>query len=69
MSILAHGNELVITDGIVMKSKWISITFALQTQILDQLHSNHMGIEMMQLFTKESAYWINMNADIENMVK
>ena len=38
-------------------------------QILDQLHNNHMGIEKMWLLAGKSAYWVNMDADIECMVK
>ena len=38
-------------------------------QILDQLHSNHMGIEKMWLFVRDSVQWMSMNADIEHMVK
>ena len=37
----------------------------LQKYILDQLHTNHMGIEMTQVLARESVYWINMNADKE----
>ena len=52
-----------------MKGKWILVPFLLQTKILDQLHSNHMGMKKMLTLTRESVYWINMNADIEYMVK
>ena len=38
-------------------------------QKLDQLHRNPMGIEKMHLLPRKSVYWINMNADIECMVK
>ena len=31
--------------GVAMKGKWIITPFKWQKQILDQLHSNHMGIE------------------------
>ena len=38
-------------------------------QILDQLHSNHMGIGKMWLLIRDSVYWINMNTDIEHKFK
>ena len=37
-------------------------------QILEQPHSNCMGIEKMTLLTQESVYWVNMNADINNTI-
>ena len=41
--------------------------YILQKQILEQLHSTDMSIEKMQLLVK--AYWTNMNADIEHIMK
>ena len=52
-------------NGMAMKNKHIIIPLALQKQILDQFHNNHIGIEKMQLLVRESVYWINMNADTE----
>ena len=43
-------------DGIAMKGKIIIISFQLQKQILQKLHSNHMGIEKMRLLVHESVY-------------
>ena len=52
-----------------MKGKLIIIPISLQVQILDQLHSKHTGIEKMWLLARDSVYMINMNADIEHVVK
>ena len=52
-----------------MKDKLIVILYLLQRQIIKQLHSNHMGIENTHLLTRESVYWINMNANIEQIIK
>ena len=41
--------ELVMINGIAMKGKRITIPFVLQEQILEQIHSNHMGIKMRLL--------------------
>ena len=57
-----------MNDGIAMKSKHKIIPYPLQKQILEQLHSNHMGIEK-NYFSWKSVYWINMNANIEQTVK
>ena len=44
-------------------------TLILQNQIVQQLHSNHMGIEKKRLPVRKSVYWPNMNTDIERTVK
>ena len=62
-------HELAMIDGVAIKGKHVIIPSQLQTQILRQLHSSHMGIEKMGLLAHKSVYWVNMNADIENAVK
>ena len=56
-------------DGVAMKGTQLIIPFSLQKNILDQLHSNHMGMEKRWLLARESVYWINMNADVQHVVK
>ena len=56
-------------DGIAMKGRIIIISFLLWRQILEQLHSNHMGTDKARLLPRESVYWVNMNADMENAIK
>ena len=55
-------------NGIAIKVRRIIISFLLQRQILEQLYSNHMDIEKTRLLVRESVYWVNMNADIENNI-
>ena len=62
-------SELEMFDCIAMKGKRITIPFQLQKEILQQVHSSHMGIEKIRLLAHESVYWVNMNEDIENTVK
>ena len=52
-----------------MKSRHVLIPEILNTQTLDQLHMNHMGIEKTKLLALESIYWININDDIENFIR
>ena len=54
-------HELTMKDGIVMKCKCIIIPLVLQKQILEQLHSNHMGI------TKHSYSWGNQYIELTQM--
>ena len=59
-----------MNNSVVIRGKQIIIPFSLQKQILHQLHSKHMVIEKVQLLiARESVYWININTDIEHMVK
>ena len=53
----------------MLKGRHIVIPTSLKQQVLDQLHTNHMGIEKMKLFTWESVYWYNINADIKEYIK
>ena len=61
--------ELAMTDGAVMRGKCNIISCLLQMQILEQLHSNHLGTEKTHMLTRESVYWISMNTDIEQTMK
>ena len=44
----AYRDELAVIDGIVLKERPIVIPASLRQQVLDQLHTNHMGIEKNQ---------------------
>ena len=62
-------DEVVAMDRIAMKSRSIIIPASLQDTTLDQLYVNHMGIERTRLLIQESIYWININADIQNVIE
>ena len=63
----SYREEMAIIDGVMLKGRCIVIPTSLKQQVLDQLHTNHMGREKMKLFTHKSVYWYNINADIENI--
>ena len=42
---------------------------ALKQQVLDQLYTNHMGIEKTKLLACESIYWVDISTDIEKHIK
>ena len=62
-------HKLAMMDGIAMKCKCIIIPCPLQKQILEWLHSSHMGIEKAYLLVIESVYWVNMSTDIVQIVR
>ena len=61
--------ELVVIDGIILKGRCIVIPNNLKQQVLDQLHTNHTGIEKTKLLACRSVYWSSINADIKNYIK
>ena len=60
---------MAVTDGIIIKGRHVIIPEILKTQVLHQLHINHMGIEKLKLLAHEFIYWANINDDIENFIK
>ena len=65
----SHRDKLVVIDGIILKGRHIIIPKSLRLRVLNQLHTNHMGIEKMKLLAHKCAYWYSINADIEKYIK
>ena len=59
----------MVIDGIILKGRCIIIPNSLKQQVLNQLHTNHMGIEKMTLLAHECVYWYSINADNEKYIK
>ena len=62
-------DELAVIDGIILKGRCIIMLNSLREQVLNQLHTNHMGIEKTKLLACECVYWPSTNADIEKYTK
>ena len=60
-------DEIAIIDGTAMKGRKVIVPETLQDIVLKQLHLDH--IEKTRLLACESICWINMNANLEEMVK
>ena len=43
----SYRGELAVIDGIILKGRHIVIPNSLKQQVLNQLHTNHMGIEKL----------------------
>ena len=65
----SYREELAVMDGIILKGKCIIIQNSLKEQVLNQLHTNHMGIEKTKLLAHECVYWPRINADIKKYIK
>ena len=62
----SYRDELAVIDGIILKGRCIIIPNSLREQVLNQLHTNHMGMEKTKLLACECVYWPSINADIKN---
>ncbi|XP_061170264.1 uncharacterized protein LOC133179549 [Saccostrea echinata] len=62
-------DELVSQDGLIFKGYRIVIPLTLKDEILQKVHSSHIGIQGCYRRTKESLYWPNMMKDIETYIK
>ena len=51
-----------------MKGKCIIIPVVLKQQVLNQLHTNHMGIKKTKLLMRDSVYWVDINTDIDKHI-
>ena len=65
----SYRRELVVIGGIILKGRYIVIPNSLKQQVLDQLHTNHMGIEKTKLLAHESVCWSSINDNIKNHIK
>ena len=65
----SYRDELVVIDGMILKGRCIIIPNSFRQRVLDQLHTNHMGIEKTKLLAHECVYWHSINADIAKYIK
>ena len=64
-----YRDELAIADGVILKGTRIIIPKSLQADVLQKLHYAHQGAEKCKRRAKGSVFWVNINRDIEEMVK
>ena len=65
----SYRDEIDISDGVIFIGKQVIIPDAIRSDILHQLHEDHLGIEKTRLLMRKSVYWPNIYKDIEMMVK
>jgi hypothetical protein len=60
--------ELSVVNSLILKGTRIVIPPSLKGEILQCLHTSHLGVEKSRQRAREAVYWPNMNHDIEVMI-
>ena len=63
-----YRDEIGIQDGLLLKGDPIIVPSCMQSQVLQQLHVAHQGMEKTKLLARTAVFWVNMPKDIENMI-
>ncbi|XP_026054529.1 uncharacterized protein K02A2.6-like [Carassius auratus] len=64
-----HRNEISEIDGLLFKGEKIIIPHALRAEMLERIHTGHMGIERSKQRARDILFWPGMNKQIEEMVE
>ena len=61
--------DIMITDGILVKGHRIIIPRSMHEYMLKQVHEGHFGMDKCKMRMSNFCYWPNVNKEIEEMVK
>ena len=64
-----YRDELSVLDGLILKGTRIIIPNDCRDEVLEKLHEGHFGIDRTKLRARDSMYWLQINRDIETLVK
>lgn len=64
-----HANEFHTAQGLLFRGQRLVIPLSQQADILEKIHSGHLGITLCKAKARESVYWPGMSKDIERYVK
>lgn len=64
-----YRDELVVADGLVLKGMRIVVPSSLQAEMLEKIHTGHLGMEKCKRRARAVMFWPKMNLDIENLVR
>jgi transposase InsO family protein len=61
-------DELSVIDGIIFKGSRILVPTALRPEMIDKVHSSHMGAEKTKQRARDTLFWPGMAKDIDSKV-
>ena len=61
-------DSITVEDGLLMKGVRVIIPKHLQRDILNRLHTSHLGIEKTRLRARTCVYWKGIDKDIEDII-
>lgn len=61
-------DELSMQNGVIFKGERAVIPQALRMDIMNRIHSSHIGIEGCLRRARESVYWPRMNAEVRDFI-
>lgn len=61
--------DFLLDDDVLYKGHRIVIPKAVQSEILNELHSTHLGVTKMKQLARRYCYWVNIDKDIEQLVR
>ncbi|XP_030851766.1 uncharacterized protein K02A2.6-like [Strongylocentrotus purpuratus] len=65
----SYRDELTVSDGIILKGNRVVIPKQMQPDILEKLHTSHLGQQKTKLLARGKVFWSNMNKDIDRVVQ
>ena len=61
-------DELVIDNGVILKSQRVVVPESLRSVYIEQLHRGHPGVEATKRRARDVVYWPTMTKDIEYII-
>lgn len=62
-------NDLAVVDGCLVWGRRVVIPQVFRQQLLEELHSNHLGMSRMKSLARSYLWWPQLNTEIENMAQ
>ena len=62
-------NDLAVVDGCLTWGRRVIIPKAFRKQLLEELHSNHLGMSKMKSLARSYLWWPQLNTEIEALAR
>ena len=63
-----YHDEISTSDGIMFKGERVIVPKGMQSEMLQAIHSSHLGKEKCKRRARNVLYWLGMNSQIETVV-